>query len=279
MKGYISSLFSLLNVVLVVIGVTVIGISLWINGINNNKTTNIYQTFFRTYIIMTSLFGTILIILPLVGSMGIQYSTLNIGLLSNRIGWTARRIFILYVLVSLFILIAEIFYLYEAFLAYKEMTNANKKITAYSDDYFSMNSISNIPLGTYERILSNQFNIFYWGASQECNNKYAMFWSWVNSNCNDGVSSTNCKKCNDYSVQLCQVDYETCTSISSSSCPYTLCRSNVIKYIVDNVMPLSYWILAFTILQFLLIIIAITIIFYVKNGRNQSRTNRLRASH
>jgi hypothetical protein len=275
----ISSLFSLLNVILAVIGITIIGISIWIKGISNNGT-SIYQTFFQTYIVMTSLFGTLLIILPFVGSMGIQYSALYIGS-PNRI-WTAKRIFILYVLVSLFILIAEIFYLYEAFLAYKEMTHANKQITSYSDDYVSMTSISNIPLGTYEKILSNQFNIYYWGAAQECNNRYTLFWSWINSNCNDGISSTNCKKCNDYSVQLCEVDYETCTSISSSACPYISCRSNIIKYIVDNIMPLSYWILAFTILQFLLITIAIIIIYNVKSGRNQNRTNnnnnRMRSS-
>ena len=224
---------------------------------------------------MSALFGSLLLLLPMIGSMGLQYSNLYIGQ-PNKL-WTARRIFIVYALVSLLVLIAEIYYIYEAFLAYKEMTNAKAKINSFTDDYFGSISSNDIPFGVYEKFLSDQFNIFYWGATQGCtNSKYALFWTFIGNNCKASINMANCKKCNTYSVQICEVDYETCSSSSSSSiaCPYTACRSNIITYIVNNIMPVSYWVLAFTIIQGLLIIIAIVIAVETKTITQNVRRNR-----
>jgi len=270
-RSIIVKIYSLLNILLVMIGFILIGLSIWIRGFSNSN--NLYQAFFKVYVIIISIFGSILVMLPFLGSMGLTYNKNNIlnGL------WNAKRIFLTYILISCLLLACEIFIIYESFLAYKELNNVKKQTNNYSDDYFETISSSEVTFGIYEKILSNLFNNFFWGATQDCkSNRYSLFWSWISNYCKESISSTNCKICNDYSIQLCESDYDTCQlSSSSSACPYTNCRKNIITFIVTNIMPLSYWILGFTILQILLIIITIVILFfYLKSGTRNRNNNR-----
>lgn len=271
----LSFIFSLLNVLFIGFGLTIIALSIWISGNNNNAIIkNLYQSFFQSFSIMTALFGVLLLLVSILGSMGLQYKSLYIGQ-PSRI-WTSRRIFLFYSVIITLLLGFEIFYIYEAFLAYKEMSNTTT--TAIPDDYFGSASLS---FGFYESILSDRFNAFYWSATKGCNTKsYELFWYWINNNCKESMNMSNCKKCDDYSVQLCQVDYNTCSLTSlSSTCPYIACRPNIIKFIINNIMPLSYCVLAFAIIQLIAIFTSIGLAIKTKNINQNSRSRNNRTNN
>lgn len=267
-RSIIIKIYSLLNILLVIVGFVLLGLSIWIRGFGNSD--NLYQTFFKVYVIIISIFGSILVMLPFLGSMGITYNKNNI---INGGLWNAKRIFLIYILISCLLLACEIFLIYESFLCYKELNDVKKGISNYSDNYFDTISLSEVEFGKYEKILSNLFNNFFWGATQDCKtSRYTLFWSWISTYCKDSISSTHCKSCDNYSVQLCESDYDTC-KISSTACPYTNCRKNIITFISMNIMPISYWILGFTILQILLIMISVVITFFYVNG-NRNRPSQ-----
>lgn len=73
--------------------------------------------------------------------------------------------------------------------------------------------------------------------------QYQVLWYWVNANCPVGISQAACQGCSEYSITMCQADADTCLSYQppsgndiASTCPYSICRMNIVQYIHDNVI-------------------------------------------
>ena len=93
--------------------------------------------------------------------------------------------------------------------------------------------------GRLEGLLEEKFNLFYFGATSTCDTAlYDAFWGWVDGNCPDNMHRNDCEKCESYDVTFCAADQDTCFKESSGdgrACPYTLCRTDILKYFADQI--------------------------------------------
>lgn len=124
---------------------------------------------------------------------------------------------------------------------------------------------SNPDLTKWEILFKEKFDKFFFGASSSCKaSLYMWFWDWVNNNCPATLSQVNCQGCHDYSIRLCEADYNTCNADGSdeTSCPYEICRDGILSYFIWRIKPFAVGLLIFSCFQILLIVANMALFCY-----------------
>lgn len=79
------------------------------------------------------------------------------------------------------------------------------------------------------------------------------------------MTSTECLKCNSNAISSCYADAGQCYGADDGDgqgCPYNLCRVQILDYLLNKFGPISYYVLAFCIFTFILLIISILMMCY-----------------
>jgi hypothetical protein len=216
------------------------------------------EAFFLGGGIIASLVGVLLVQLAFLGCFGVSYQHRKTG------PWTGRRVLGAYEVALVCCLVGAIYmalYLFAAIATFNSTYNDLQANTADDDEV--------VVFETMEEVLARKFNDFFFGASYgTCGDlKYQWFWSLVNDECPDSISQSNCQKCAEYSITMCEADRIVCDATADQfgpACPYNACRKELLEYISDIATPISYTILAFVIFQLIFLVLACMLICYTE---------------
>lgn len=205
--------------------------------------------FFITWGTIGILFGSIVMLISILGCMGVTHQARREGL------WTGRRILYLYQLTIIGTCAA-------LFLSISSINN----ITASLET--SLNSMDDPVPATYsyiENALSSKFNEFFDAAMTGCTSpKYVFFWVFVDAHCPNSISMQNCNSCDDYYIIQCQADLNTCESGEMYACAYDICREGVLRAIIKMLKPATTYIVLFTCFSGLLWLLVCTLICFTE---------------
>eukprot|EP01039_Chlorochromonas_danica_P006326 gene6325-6977_t len=83
-----------------------------------------------------------------------------------------------------------------------------------------------------EKSLARLFDSVFFAAARSCRSEVDWFWLWVNACCPSSLSSTSCRACPQSAFTFCAADASRCAfdGPDSAACPYTLCRSAVLRH-------------------------------------------------
>lgn len=105
-------------------------------------------------------------------------------------------------------------------------------------------------------------------AASNCASKdvdYAWFWKWINDNCADvGVQEIYCA-CESYNENLCNVDEQGCGADSIDFCPYELCRSGALSYLLELLEALFFLNIVIIIVHFIQVLLNGLLICYLQH--------------
>jgi hypothetical protein len=97
---------------------------------------------------------------------------------------------------------------------------------------------------------------------------YQWFWNFIDGHCDiSKISQQLCSRCDDYTITACYADETTCDAsggISGPTCPYIICRYELISYLRDTLPTIAYGILGFTIFIVIMIILNCCLVCYTK---------------
>lgn len=202
--------------------------------------------------------GLILLGVAVIGCQGINNQILKYGFCSGRKVLAVYMLLIILGLVFLGVLVLE------------GLTNVHK----FTDvvDVLETGPTSPPELVGIEPLLEDKFNSFFFGAANSCEaDLYLWFWDWVNDNCPAQLSQLNCQACYSFSATICIADEDTCYNsgvpeYESSACPYTVCRQELLSYLIKRIKPFSY--VAFGVACFQIVVIAAVLMLICYHPRD-----------
>lgn len=197
------------------------------------------------------LFGLSVALTSCVGCQGIAKQTKKYGF------WTGRKILFIWETMLIIGLLGLLL----------SLTNALAAVSGFADNkkLLKEDPTSNPSLTHYEELLKEKFDGFFFGASSSCKaSLYMWFWDWVNNNCPATLGQINCQGCHDYSIRLCEADYNTCTASGSdeTTCPYEVCREGILDYFIWRIRPFALGLFIFLLFQMLLVVANMALFCY-----------------
>ena len=256
---YIVYTVNQVNFIFGMVGFSVFGTSFWLLFAQWG---DIDASFFLGAGLLTLLFGLFLISLACLGCLSTSFQPKKIGVC------TGRRVLTIYQLLLMLCFIAEIYFITLSLSAYtysRSISTALGRTSLLSGDLAVIGPVFN----SFETTLSQKFNGFFYGATSRCTApytpdlKYMYFWIWVEGHCTAGLSTTSCLRCDDYYVTQCYADRSACDENQySDACPYVLCRRQILDWLIEKYGSYIFYVLAFTICHFLLIVGNLMMICY-----------------
>lgn len=153
-------------------------------------------------------------------------------------------------------LVVETYVLAHAFDALLILKTAKKSLSLQTRNTTSLDLPPVAAFSELEHNLARRFNSFFFGAAASCTNaNFSWWWDWLAIHCQPDLHLNSCTTCEEYTVTYCAADVASCyDSISPSgmpqtpgdgaSCPYTLCRQNITLYMLEQIYPFVYCVLA-----------------------------------
>lgn len=211
------------NVLFTIIGLALMAFSLYAIFANWGS---LDKSFFVGVGIVGVLLGFDILLVSIVGFTGVLFNEEYNG------PWSRRRILAIYEFVVVGALAAVIYLLTTAVIAVFSLRSTLNKLS--TDDYIP-------PFTTIETSFSNRFNSFYFAAAQACGDKkFDWFWGFINDHCGPEMSQLNCEECAGNPLTRCQPSYNGCiVNGDELTCPYDICRSGVIDYLIHKIKPFS----------------------------------------
>jgi len=235
------------NYIFTMFGLTLMGLAIYVLFANWGA---LDPNFFLGSGLVLLLFGLIITLIAYLGYKGVMYQRMP----NEFTGWRGLRIILIYQFCLVCALIAEIYWLVQSL---QSISNLRDTAVVVAKGTTSALTIPYTPL---EAQLAYKFNTFFFGASSVCNTiKYEWFWSFVQARCKSitpNLSQLACQRCDDYSVTNCAGDQRTCNNnqdYTNVACPYNVCREGLLQYILNEMKPISNFIIAFVIFQIVLI--------------------------
>lgn len=207
--------------------------------------------------VVTLLFWLFIFLISVIGCIGVNRQTKREGC------WTGRRIMALYQLTLLLTIIVCIWVVSRLLIYLKIFEDANDSLAPGSEP---------VPYDSLETSVADRFNQFFFSATTTCTDpKFIFFWSWVDDHCEGVITQESCMGCGDYSITMCTADEELCFGQGDiSKCPYDLCRSGVLEYLILYLRPAGTYMLAFTAFQFTLMFFNCLLICFTEKDTLQT---------
>mmetsp|Transcript_33324 Transcript_33324/g.33935 ORF Transcript_33324/g.33935 Transcript_33324/m.33935 type:complete len:334 (-) Transcript_33324:98-1099(-) len=217
------------------------------------------STFFSGWGAVMVLFGISIMLVSLLGCYGVYYQVERKGY------WTGRRIIAIYLCILFAALIGELYVV-----VYLSSTINSLRL---SQDSLKCVNCEVLSYDEFEIAISKRFNDFYFAGIKSCgDSKFNFFWDWIRSNCPGTISYNTCERCQDYTIRTCQASEEACYQESGeylSACPYDICREPVLAFLIRQIGPLSYFTIAFTGFQILLMTFGCCLCCYTEKQTEQ----------
>ena len=156
---------------------------------------------------------------------------------------------------------AEIYVLAHSFNALAMFTKTLEVLKPQLADQLLHETVPSAPFSEIEAGLALRFNTFFFGAMASCvNSNFAWWWAIIADNCQPSLGINRCVSCDGLSITSCAGDSMSCLSYTSPSgspqepsagiaCPYSICREGITQYLVRQINPFAYTLLAFLALQ------------------------------
>eukprot|EP01041_Mallomonas_annulata_P012025 gene12025-25193_t len=229
------------------------------------------SAFFTGWGVVLVLFGVAVSLVSFLGCFAVLFQIQRKG------RWTGRRIISVYLLILLLALLAELYVVVTLSATINSLRESKASLcTGCKPLYYDL----------FEKAISNRFNDFYFASVTTCGDKkFAWFYLWVNKNCPIEITQSRCQSCHPYSITSCAADRDTCSSENLFACPYDLCRKQILSFLINQIGPLSYFTIAFTGFQLILMTLGCCICCYneaetddekfIKTGIARRRLSRL----
>jgi len=139
-----------------------------------------------------------------------------------------------------------------------------------------------VDYGPLESQFANRMNNIFFAAS-DCSPDvdFSWFWRWVDEHCaHAGVQENNCA-CDSYNGRFCVVDEYGCGAGSIDVCPYELCRSGAVTYMLGILEALLNVNIAIIIVHVGQVLLNGLFLCYVRHNslfENLHRSGRIKAN-
>ena len=198
---------------------------------------------------------------------------------------TRRSLNSLYIATLVVGMAAEVYVLSHTFNALESFT----KTAALVQPQLSNSTLVSgdvVPVASFSALetdLSDRFNSFFFGAVDSCTNpNFGWYWDWIAKECastsgHSGGSTggksggpldlNTCVSCEGSLLTYCAADSATCYSTFLNSvpgrgpaCPFTLCRYGATRYMISQVGPFAYTLLAVLLVQSIVLVLTLVLI-------------------
>lgn len=173
------------------------------------------------------------------GVLAIDYQnyTYKDNTVDNKV-WTGKKIILIYLICVVAGFLGTCF-------TTMYITNESTSLAATKS---AINAGTFIPYDNFELGVSKKFNKFFFGVKATCNQlNLIWFWTFVANNCPSSIDESHCSACTVNWITSCSAyepacygDYDVTVvgggdpSRPHATCPYEICRSGIITFIIDR---------------------------------------------
>jgi len=168
-----------------------------------------------------------------------------------------RHLIILSMLLVVCCMFVEIYVLAQAYSAVTAFTSTIAVLNKQQKLMTTPLDVPQAPFSNLEASLSVRFNTFFFGGTESCtNSNFGWWWDWIATHCPGlQLELNSCVSCGGLQQTLCNADSTSCYAKQSPlglaqvsgqgvTCPYSICRVGITTYMISQINPFVYTVLA-----------------------------------